>query len=64
MSNQKQVWRMEPSIHGWSVFKTIRTKAAKYERVECSNGCSDGYFESYYKCPCCHGKGYTLEKIK
>lgn len=65
---QKPVWRMEPDVvhGGWSVFKTIRTKPAKFERVDCEQ--CDGT-ESWNQviggtnCINCNGKGYRLEAI-
>lgn len=47
-------------------YQTNRTKAAKYERVDCD--CDEGTIHlkgGYHtKCGLCNGKGYTLEAIK
>lgn len=61
---KKPVWRMEPSVYGWSVFKTTRTKVAKYERVDCGLCDCTGMATILDRCNDCNGKGYTLEAIK
>ncbi|RDL44320.1 hypothetical protein DN730_07905 [Marinomonas piezotolerans] len=67
---QKPVWRMEPDVvhGGWSVFKTIRTKPAKFERVSCRYCLGSGVYKTPYigsdnPCGGCKGKGYRLEAI-
>lgn len=58
-----------------AAYQTTRTKAARYERVECAYCCGTGHdgwldtavdkFIEYIDiCQHCNGKGYTLEKIK
>lgn len=67
------LWTLETEFCGSDVaaYKTTRTKAAKYGRMEC--GCKDGVFYmpsiegGYYEphpCDKCNGKGYRLEAVK